>query len=256
MKKLSILAIIALFFASCNTDEDANRNSELGNPTFGNVTFTFANEVDGEPLQLGSTTYVNSNNETYSVSDLKYIISNIVLINDNGLDYVVPEEDSYFIIDQQLSSSLTITLQDVPSRDYSGISFGFGVDQFKYPLNGVMNFVPRADEAGMLWSWSAGYRFLKFEGDYTTEENAEPTPFIVHVGSHGSTLDNYQEIIMPLSNFTVRDSETSAFGIKADISNIFDGNNNYYFQTNNEVTIDPVNAPIISDNMKTVFTIN
>ena len=108
MKKLSILAIIALLFASCNTDEDANRNSELGNPTFGNVTFTFANEVDGEPLQLGSTTYVNSNNETYSVSDLKYIISNIVLINDNGLDYVVPEEDSYFIIDQQLSSSLTI----------------------------------------------------------------------------------------------------------------------------------------------------
>jgi hypothetical protein len=98
--------------------------------------------------------------------------------------------------------------------------------------------------------------FLKFEGDYTTEENAEPTPFIVHVGSHGSTLDNYQEIIMPLSNFTVRDSETSAFGIKADISNIFDGNNNYYFETNNEVTIDPVNAPIISDNMKTVFTIN
>ena len=89
-----------------------------------------------------------------------------------------------------------------------------------------------------------------------TEENAEPTPFIIHVGSHGSTLDNYQEIIMPLSNFTVRDSETSAFGIKADISNIFDGNNNYYFETNNEVTIDPVNAPIISDNMKTVFTIN
>lgn len=253
MKKLVLLLSTFVLLLSCATDEDANRNA-APIATFGNANLNFSNAIDGDAVQLNTVTYMNSANESYKVSELKYIISNITFIKSNGTEYSIPEANGYFLINEELSASKIVQLSNIPSGTYTSVRFGFGVDQSKYPLNGMMNFIPMAEEQGMLWSWSAGYKFLKFEGTYALPGETDENIFLVHVGSHGSTLDNYKEITVPLNNFSVREEQTTSVGLTANIDKIFNGNTDYSFADKDEIMVDPQFAPIISSNVTTIFT--
>lgn len=256
IKKIQALIAVAIIATSCQADEEPNRNSDLGVDTTGSASLTFNNTVNGETLQLNTATYTNQNNESYKVSELKYIISNIRFVRTDGSEHAIPKSESYFLINEEQPNSKVVTLDSIPSGTYSAIRFGFGVDQSKYPIeSGTLNFIPKAEEEGMLWSWSAGYRFLKFEGVYTLEGETQENTFLVHVGSHGSTLDNYQDITVPLSNFNINATGNTTASIKADIAKIFNGTSTYAFSDKNEITIDPVYAPIISKNMTKVFSL-
>ena len=114
---------------------------------------------------------------------------------------IYPQDQSYFLINEAEPSSQNIQLEGIEAGDYTTVTFGFGVDPTKYPIeSGTLNFIPTAEEGGMLWTWSAGYKFIKLEGDYTTQNATEEASFIVHVGSHGANLDNYKEVTVPLNN--------------------------------------------------------
>lgn len=252
MKNIGLLLLAAIVFVSCDIDKDANRNA-APEANFGNANMTFTNTINGDAVQLGTETYTNTANETYTVSELKYIITNVTFIQENGSEFSIPEAESYFLVNEELSASKTLNLTNIPTGNYSAVRFGFGVDQSKYPLNGMMNFIPMAEEQGMLWSWSAGYKFLKFEGEYALPGQTDMNTFLVHVGSHGSTLDNYKEITVPLSNFRINGDETTTVGIRAEIDKIFNGNTAYAFGDKDEIMVDPEFAPIISNNVTTIF---
>lgn len=250
MKKLTLIILIVLCGIACNDDDD-NNNQATGE---GTVNLEFKNSIDNNPIALNSTSYTNQSNESYTISELKYIISKIVLIKSNGEEYAYPVEKSYFLINEEVTASKTAKLEEIPAGEYTKIKFGFGVDQSNYPLNGVANFIPTAEESGMLWSWSAGYKFLKFEGSYTPQGGVT-ADFLLHVGSHGTTLDNYKEITLDLTNTTTVGNETtSAINITADIAKIFDSTHTHSLQDKSDIQVDPVNAPKIAENVQTMFT--
>lgn len=252
MKKTFILLLSAMALIACKEDE-----SQTQDP--GTLNLTFQNVVNNAPLNLGDS-YLNSSSETFTVSELKYIISNITLTRKDGGLVVYPPEQSYFVINEADTNSKRIQLEGIEAGAYTSVTFGFGVDPTKYPIeSGTLNFIPTAEETGMLWTWSAGYKFIMFEGDYSTQTNTETAPFLIHVGSHGANLDNYKEITVSLGNtsaatdFTIGEGVNASETIVFDVSQIFDGPNTISIDNKSDIQVDPVNAPLISTNISTAF---
>ncbi|NQX76410.1 MbnP family protein [Gilvibacter sp.] len=246
MKKIFLLTFAVAALISCKSDDNQAAPGE--------VNLVFKNQVAGNDLILSSQTYTNASGESYRVNELKYIISDIVLIGSNGQEFVVPQSESYFVVNEADNGSKTLSIPEVEGRKYSKIRFGFGVDQSNYPLNGVNNFIPTAEETGMLWSWSAGYKFIKFEGDYDTDTSTD-APFIIHVGSHGTTLDNYKTIELDLSTDISVNDNTNNVNLIFDVARVFDaGLQSFSLQEKDDIQVDPVYAPIIASNISTAFS--
>ncbi|WP_299208029.1 MbnP family protein [uncultured Dokdonia sp.] len=251
MKKyFTLLVGIASLLTACNNDE-----SNTATPDPGSLSLTFENIVNGASLSMSPTTYINNTNETYAVSELKYIISNIRLIKPDNSTYTYPVEDSYFLINED--GNKTVNLSNIPVDTYAGITFGFGVDPTQYPIeSGTLNFIPFAEEAGMLWTWSAGYKFLKFEGVYSSATAPDDeTTFVYHVGSHGANLDNYKEITLSFGEFQIASENTISQTIQFDVAKIFDSIYTLSLEEKNDVQVDPINAPKIAENVSTAFSI-
>ena len=246
MKKILFIALALVALASCKEDE-----APLAD---GTVNLNFTNLVANSALVLNSGVYNNAAGESFTVNELKYIISNIVLLGDDNTKYTVPQADSYFVINQEDAPSLSVSLDGITGGSYNRIRFGFGVDQSNYPLNGVNNFIPTAEENDMLWSWSAGYKFIKFEGTFSTDTESD-LPFLIHVGSHGSNLDNYKEITLNLGQAIDVNDNSSTIAIAFDVAQIFDaGTVPFSLEQVSDIQVDPVNAPILATNVSNSFS--
>lgn len=247
LKKISILLFVFILNNACN---DENTNQEVGD-----LNINFTHKVGDETLNLNTQKYAKNAGETFKIDKFKYIISNIVLTDVNGTQFFYPKEDSYFLIDEELAISKNIRLENISANNYASITFGFGIDQSNYPLNGVDNFVPTAEENDMLWSWSAGYVFLKLEGTYSSDHQNDKD-FLYHIGSHGQNLDNYREISLNFSQpLTLSSSETSQIDIECDVLKIFNSEFALLLSDKDDIQIDPINAPKIVDNVTKAFEI-
>lgn len=253
MKNIIIIVFSLFAIVSCKDEDDDNMQTQQKT---GVLNIEFNNTINDTPIVLSTeTSYTNKSNETYTISELKYIISNIVLIKSNGEEIKYPVAKSYFLVNEDVKNSKKIVLDSINVNEYTKIRFGIGVDQSKYPLNGVNNFIPTAQENEMLWSWSAGYIFLKFEGSYIVNGGSN-TDFKIHIGSHGTTLDNYKEITLDLpTGLKITKDTTSGITVNADISKIFDSTNTHSLAIKNSVQVDPENAPKIAENSATMFTV-
>ena len=246
MRKLNILLIVmVLVLTSCSDDDSKNLQA--------NLQLRFDNKVGDQELVLNTETYSKNGNETIQIDELKYIISNIRLTRENGDVFSYPVEDSYFVINEADEQSLNVDLSKIPADDYNKISFGFGIDQSNYPLNGVDNFIPTAEENDMLWAWAAGYKFLKFEGSYTTGNENEFQNFLYHVGSHGENLNNYKVVELDLGQSLSIDQNDQSISIEMDVLKIFDAAYQLNLADKDDIQVDPVNAPKISENVKQSF---
>ncbi len=246
MKKWWLLFVV-LGFVACSEDSDDKASPQ----EFTEVTLQFQNQIEGENVVLNSETYMNSE-ETYEIETLRYIISNIVLIAENGEEFVYPQAESYFVVNEENEASKSITLEGIPMQNYEAIRFGLGVDQSNYPLNGVNNFVPTAEENNMLWSWSAGYIFLRFEGNYTSATENDHL-FAYHIGSHGQALDNYKEVTLDFQNTLALDSSNS-IEITLDVSKIFEAEFSLSLEEIDDIQVDPQYSQQVMANFSQSFS--
>ena len=247
MKKWWLLFMV-LGFVACSEDSDDQASPQ----EFTEVTLQFQNQIEGENVVLNSETYMNSE-ETYEIETLRYIISNIVLIAENGEEFAYPQAESYFVVNEENEASKSITLEGIPMQNYEAIRFGLGVDQSNYPLNGVNNFVPTAEENNMLWSWSAGYIFLRFEGNYTSATENDHL-FAYHIGSHGQALDNYKEVTLDFQN-TLALGSSNSIEITSDVSKIFEAEFSLSLEDIDDIQVDPQYSPQVMANFSQSFSI-
>lgn len=243
LRKFTFILLISISL-SCNNESD-----------FGGVNINFNNVVGDEDLVLNDNVYTKNGEESFTVSELKYIISNIRLIDAGGNEFVYPQDDSYFLINEEVSSSLRLNLKNINANNYTSIKFGVGVDQSKYPLEGVENFVPRAQDEDMIWSWSAGFIFMKIEGLFSTPESTDQI-YKYHIGSHGQNLDNYREVSLNfLQPLAVKETQTPVVNINFDILKLFTGQHDMLLEDKADIQIDPENAPKIAENYVEAFEI-
>jgi hypothetical protein len=229
-KKTALLLAFTGLLTSCSSDDSTTTQNIDG--TFGDVELFFDNGVNGDALVLGSS-YTNSNGETLTINRFNYIVSNIVLVKEDGTEFTYPKNESYFLISEE-TETFTVNLENVPAGDYKQIKFGIGVDQQRY-LEGEtaqQEFWNLASANNMVWTWSTGYRFINFEGTFTTSNNQAPLNFQIHQGSNSAT-DNYRQVTLNLpSTARVRTNEMPNIHLVADANAIADGNNKIILQNN------------------------
>ncbi|RPD99994.1 hypothetical protein EGM88_01660 [Aureibaculum marinum] len=236
LKKYLFLAVLSLAFISCDDDDT---------PVANNVTLSFNNTFDNTTIVLGeasstsATVNTSEAGQVHRFSELKYIISNIRLVNADGIEipYNINDLDNgATVVDHSKPETLQYVLNEIPTAEYTQIKFGLGIktelntlDQVRFP-----NFYAAAEEndTEMMWEWGTGYRFTKIEGFYDTDHKE----LSIHTGSTldedpedptGEALvqgvDAYRDIVLDLPISAIVGSNAPTIIIKADFNHLLSG---------------------------------
>ncbi len=234
LKKYLLLSVAALAFASCSNDDE---------PAANNVTLEFNNTFKNTPIVLGNasaaaaTVNTSAAGQLHHFSELKYVISNIRLIKEDGTEipYNINDLDKgATVIDQSKVATLSYVLNNIPSAAYKQIKFGLGIKADQNTLNQVKfpNFYATAgaNDTEMMWEWGTGYRFTKIEGFY----GADNKEMSIHTGStvegtapnYTQGVDAYRDITLNLTTNAVVGSNAPKIKIKADFDKLLSGKTN------------------------------
>jgi hypothetical protein len=209
-----VLATAASWLLGCKKDADSQ-------PTLGSVSFAVDNTVGTKPLVLDGTVYTTASGETFAVQKFKYYLSNFKFTRADGSTYAAPAE--YHLIDAASASATSFTVSNVPTGDYTGVSFVVGVDSTTtkgdpLALAGDLN-----PANAMYWAWASGHIFLKLEAT-ANPQSSTPSPIVCHVGGYRAP---YSAIVTasPALNGTllVRASQSPKIQLSADVLKMFDG---------------------------------
>lgn len=237
MKKIfmALVATTGLLYTVTSCSSDSKSSTPAGK---GNIDIEFDNVFGSADLILDTQTNTTSQSEDLKISTVKYIVSNIVLEKADGSTYTYPKADSYFIVDEANEASHVLSLSNIPAGDYTKIHFGIGVDkaQWDLGLSGQGDLYTNADAAGMVWSWAAGYKYVAFEGTFTSATVTSDTSFMVHTGKTSDTAYNYEQVTLELPNAAqVRTNVTPDVHIFADVAKIIDGHHKIKLEDHNDM---------------------
>jgi len=227
-----------LGLASCGNDDN--------NPRYGNATLRFNNTFKGTAIVLGgaeaatATKNTSAEGQIHHFSELKYVVSNIRLVQADGreISYHVGDLDrGAAVIDQAKPQTLDVVLADIPAGEYEGIRFGLGVkpelnrlDEERFPK---FYAAAGANDTEMMWEWGTGYRFVKIEGFYGTD-NAELS---IHTGStvegtngdpdsYTQGVDAYRDVTLAFTKNAVVGENAPKITIRADFDKLLSGTTN------------------------------
>lgn len=197
---LILLTATVIFLSACKKDDAPKYNGTVKAA----LSVEFDNVVGSSDLQLNTGSYTNAAGENFTVTKLKYYVSNFVLTNINGTVYTIPQDSCYFLIDESDGSTHEPIL-NVPEGEYKTLSFMIGVDSLRNAADiskrtGVLD--PTTSAEDMYWGWNSGYIFFKMEGTspvITGMGNA----FMYHIGGFGGystpTTNNLRTITLDLT---------------------------------------------------------
>lgn len=232
-KTLFAITLLA-FFTSCSKSSDSISEKEATSKadTYGEVNLTFNNKVDGKNLVFNKP-YTNSNGETVKIDRFNYLINNIVLIKEDGSKYAYSGKQEFFIISEGENSNV-INLKNIPVGKYVKVQFDLGIN--KKEASGEPH-----DKSSSIWDYArnfhmtcphSGYRFINFEGYFTSPSVSSPARFEIHQ-KNNKRFNNYVEIKLSLNTpLQVTEKATSGVTVIADASVILNGKNNIVLSEN------------------------
>lgn len=182
MKNVSpfcFIFIIVLFITSCKRDHDIiPEKTDSGISLILKINY----KVDTYPLFFDSIMYHNLAGNNYGVTRLEYYISNITFHSTTGKDFAL---NKIIYVNARTPSTNNITIDHVPSGQYTDITLNIGIDS----LNNKTNSLPNtAENINMAWpsSMGGGYHFMKLEGYYVYPPST--TGFTMHLGQNTSLV--------------------------------------------------------------------
>ncbi|RLJ30871.1 hypothetical protein CLU97_0270 [Chryseobacterium sp. 7] len=241
---LFLIAFTLFSFVACESSRDDENPQDT---TPGKLQIKFENGFNNVgDIVLNQTTQTSSNGQKHNFSALKYVISNISLIDENGNEFKYNENNpdkGAFIVDQAdaVAGIIYLNLDGVPKNNYKKIKFGLGVSQKAYLLgqDGQAEFWTKAKQKGMTWSWAAGYIFVKLEGKYGND--APSKEFMNHTGNMGNVtanqqVDLYREITLNLpTTARVTGQIRPSVHILADLNQFLSGDKALILATGNDM---------------------
>lgn len=156
MKKIFLFIVAMLFLFACN------KNKTTPVPVNAAVTITFQNKINGQPVENGKYKYTNAAGNLYTVSLLKYYVSNAILTNDENVEVKL---NNYDLIDAFNTGSFsTIEGKAIPNGTYKSLRFNVGIDSIRNHTGAQDGDLDPMHN--MIWTWNTGYLFLKHEGKF------------------------------------------------------------------------------------------
>jgi hypothetical protein len=256
MKNILFLVFIIIIFNSCKKE-----NTSFDNEKKGSITIEFDHIVGDAKLMFDLPQYKNISNENYAVTKLKYYVSNLKFTRNDGYVYVVPQDLSYFLIEEKgINPSIKM---DIPEGEYINMEFMLGIDSFRNTMDianriGVLDI--SEEGADMYWSWNSGYIFFKLEGVYGIEQSNVTEPFSYHIGGFGGyetpTLNNIKIVSIDLSkrgNPIIKKSKSTNVHLFVDVAKVFDAQHNLSIATYPNVMFQDISVKI-AENYAHMFT--
>lgn len=246
MKKNIIIITFILFtsavvFTGCKKDKD-------NGPAERSISFHL-HTVVGNTVANYTSVFTDATGRSFTLSDCRYYISNIVFIKDDGTE--LPMTGKVLLANP---ATMKYEIGKVPVGKYKGYRFLFGIDSVTnhsdpatYPSSSPLSY----QNPTMHWGWNQGYIFMIMEGKVDTSAAGNGTPdfdFYYHIG-----LDQMKRTIdFSTTAFEVRSNEDTELGIVFDIRKVLDGVNiplEYYTHTMDVLPL----ATKIADNIPSAF---
>lgn len=249
--KSIVLIIGVAFFGSCSSEETVSTKIEGA----GNIGIEFDNSFAGNDLVLGAANTPTWSNEVLKINNVKYIISNIVLVNQYGESFVNPKATGYFIVDEADATTHVLELTNVPAGNYVKIKFGIGVDQTQYNLgeDHQGDFLATAQAAGMIDDWGSGYKFLTMSGTFDAAGTSD-NPFSIRTGKTAAAY-NYKEVTLDLpGQALVRTTIAPEIHVVTNLSKLLDAVNPMKLSDNPNIT-DGADVAKVTENLVGVFSV-
>lgn len=270
---MKIYKFLSLFFiafslftlSSCrNNDDDDSQDISTGN-----LQIKFENGFNNlGDIVLNQTVQTSVAGQKHNFSALKYVISNITLIDEGGNEFKYNENNpdkGAFIIDQAdaVAGVVYLDLNGIPKNNYKKVKFGLGISQKAYLLgqDGQAEFWTKAKQKGMSWSWAAGYVFVKLEGKYGTA--SADTEFMNHTGNMGNvtantTPDLYREITLSFpTTARVTSQIKPSIHILADLNQFLSGSKALSLTTENNMMMGSSQHLVdVTNNLTAMFKVD
>ncbi len=223
----------------------------------------FQNMVNGNPVILDNATYKNGLGQSYTVSNLKYYISNIRLTTASGQEMT---DSGYYLLREDDTATMNISLPHIPAGHYTRVTFMIGVDSLHNCSGAQSDALDPVN--GMFWTWNTGYIFFKLEG----KSNASKNPggiYEYHIGGYKAPANCIRFVSLDISpgggdvpdqvetgrgSTTKSSPEIKTIHIAADIAKMMDGPKPLDIARYNSVT-DHHNAAMIADRYQHMFSL-
>ncbi len=215
MKTIKLLPFLLLvFLLSCKDDEEQTASLEL----------EFTHQAGTEPFNYEQL-YTTEAGNSFSLKLWRTYISKIVLTAKDGSVYEVPE--SYHLIEPLNDSKFNLILSDIPSAEYTDISFYIGVaNEANYSEEIVGDLDPSNN---MAWNWTTGYKFIRMDGEFT-DASGSRRGVIVHIGTEANL--KFQEFT--LTESLILGSESAKIAFTVDLLEAFKNPNTIDFEVEND----------------------
>jgi len=190
-------SVFALFTLSLMASCGIFRSEDL-EPIPGTVRFETALDWDGQAYAVGNIA-TDEFGHPLRLDNLQMYLAPIEFRSTDG---TWTSSDDVFLLDYSENDKyLTLPL---PAGTYDAMRFGMGIpseintdiDPASYPNDHPLSVL---GSAGMFWTWSSGYIFVKYEGKFALESGQQLIePFSYHCGTDASYRMVTLELASPL----------------------------------------------------------
>ena len=236
LNKLKTDTIIAfliggLLFTSCSGNDPA--------PFFpAKINLHFTQYNQGAPQQYDTMKYVNAAGNPYLVNEIQYFVSDVKLhYNDGRIQLLDGWKDIHYVDTDLPETHTWQVFDDIENGDVTQVSFTFGISEEK---NQSLMFL-NPPERDMFWPeyLGGGYHYMKLNGKWLADDGViKPFDFhlgigqiyasgVIHVDSITGFVQNYFNVELPNSSFTIADGDTLDFEIRMNVENWFQNPNTY-----------------------------
>ena len=178
--------------------------SEIDNK---NITIQYKPTFNNQELVLENTKYCTINQDTITVTNFKFYISNLSSEFENGTIFKDPEK--VHLIDFKLDESMLLKLNKIPNLKIKKVTFNIGIDSL---TNVTSNLEADLDpRLGMYWAWNSGYINMKLEGKSNSCTTLKKD-FQFHIGGYLPKQNALQTIQLSVKE------NSDKIGIKVDIN--------------------------------------
>ena len=202
--------------------------------------------ANNKPLVLGDSGYVNEFAENYTITRLKYYISNISL----GAKANSRLSNEVFLVNAANEDSITI--EAMPGV-YTELIFTLGIDS-------ALNNSGAQDGAldplnGMFWTWNSGYVYFKLEG-FSNASTADLQRIEHHIGGYQGPNKVARQIELNLQQpLIIREGEQKEITVVLNLDKYWKGQNEITIASKALIMIPGEWAKKSADNFPGMFSV-
>jgi hypothetical protein len=155
------------------------------------IVIKFEHIANGKKIVMNDSMYENNFGEKYTVSKLKYYVSNISFTTKDALE----TDKKVFLIDASKNDSII----KIEGRKIVGISFMIGVDSSLNCSGAQSGALDPLND--MFWTWNNGYVFFKLEGT-SSSSTADRNRIEQHIGGYKGEYKAMRKIFLPIKKMS------------------------------------------------------